>query len=138
MKEKNILIVEDEMIVAMMIKLKLLEMGYKIAGHAVSGEQALIMMNEKAPDLIIMDIFLKGKLDGIETALEIENRYSVPIIFLTGDSSNETTTRASFANPVGYLQKPFMDEELEYVIRSAMHKHIAQTREVAIANSVLR
>jgi len=81
-----------------------------------------------------MDIFIKGNLDGIETALEIENRCSVPIIFLTGDSSNETTTRASFANPVGYLQKPFMDEELEYVIESAMHKHIAQIREVSIPN----
>ncbi|ABE51788.1 response regulator [Methanococcoides burtonii] len=134
MKEKSILIVEDEMIVAMMIKLKLLEMGYKIAEYAVSGEQALIMVNKKVPDLVIMDIHLKGKLDGIETATEMESRYSIPIIFLTGDSFNEKTARSSFANRAGYLQKPFMEKELEYAIRSAIHKHIDPARNAVIAN----
>lgn len=122
MKEKNILIVEDEMIVAMMIKLKLLDMGYNFAGHATSGEDAVRMVEDKKPDLIIMDIYLKGKMDGIEAATEILKSNIVPIIFLTGDSSRETRARASTANPVGYLQKPFMDEELEYIIESAFHK----------------
>ncbi|AKB85017.1 MULTISPECIES: response regulator [Methanococcoides] len=122
MKEMNILIVEDEMIVAMMIKLKLLDMGYGFAGHATTGEDAIKMVKEVKPDLIIMDIFLKGKMDGIDAASEILKSYVVPIIFLTGDSSKETRTKASIANPVGYLQKPFMDEELEYVIESAFCK----------------
>ncbi|WP_440952117.1 response regulator [Methanococcoides sp. FTZ1] len=122
MKEMNILIVEDEMIVAMMIKLKLLEMGYRFAGHATSGEEAIRMVEEVKPDLIIMDIFLKGKIDGIEAASEIVKSYATPIIFLTGDASNETRIRSSIANPVGYLEKPFMEEELEYVIESAISK----------------
>ncbi|KGK99642.1 hypothetical protein LI82_01335 [Methanococcoides methylutens] len=122
MKEKNILIVEDEMIVAMMIKLKLLDMGYKFAGHATSGEDAIRMVEEKKPDLIIIDIYLKGKMDGIEAATEILKSHFVPFIFLTGDPDKETRARASIANPAGYLQKPFMEEELEYVIESAFHK----------------
>ncbi|WP_135612327.1 response regulator [Methanococcoides sp. AM1] len=122
MNEKNILIVEDEMIVAMMIKLKLLDMGYKFAGHATSGEDAIRMVEEEKPDLIIIDIYLKGKMDGIDAATEILKSHIVPVIFLTGDPSRETRSRASIANPVGYLQKPFMDEELEYIIESAFHK----------------
>lgn len=122
MKEMNILIVEDEMIVAMMIKLKLLNMGYRFAGHATSGEDAIKMVKEVKPDLVIIDIYLKGEIDGIEAASEIFRSYAIPIIFLTGDPSNETRVKASIANPVGYLQKPFMEEELEYVIESAFSK----------------
>lgn len=133
MKEKNILIVEDEMIVAMMIKLKLLDMGYKFAGHATSGEDAIRMVEEEKPDLIIIDIYLKGKMDGIDAATEILKSHIVPIIFLTGDPSKDTRIRASIANPVGYLQKPFMDEELEYIIESAFYKHMAEKRAAVLA-----
>ncbi len=125
MKDIKVLIVENEMIVAMMIKLKLAKMGYCVAGVVSTGEDAIHMVKEKLPDLVLMDIWLKGDMDGVEAAMRIRRGHNVPIVFLTGDSSQQLRNRAELTNPSGFLYKPFMDEELEYMIRSALDKHRA-------------
>ncbi len=126
MKDIKVLIVENEMIVAMMIKLKLANMGYCVAGVVTTGEEAIHLVNEELPDLVLMDIWLKGKMDGVEAAMRIRRGHNVPIVFLTGDSSQETRNRAELINPSGFLYKPFMDEELEYMICSALDKYRAR------------
>jgi PAS domain S-box-containing protein len=119
----RILIVEDEAIVAMDIEDRLTALGYQVAGRATSGEQALELVESGRPDLILIDIRLAGKVDGIMTAREIRRRFHLPAIFLTAYSEDETLERAKLAEPFGYLFKPFDDRELKSAIEIALYKH---------------
>jgi CheY-like chemotaxis protein len=110
MSRKRILIVEDESILAMLIKGKLQSLGYDIADWVDTGEDAIRKAKELVPDLILMDIVLKGKMDGIDASKQIHNFLDIPIIYLTAYSDDEVLKRARITEPYGYLIKPLSHE----------------------------
>ncbi|MFK7924049.1 MAG: LytR/AlgR family response regulator transcription factor [Bacteroidia bacterium] len=103
----NILLVEDDMIIGTHISMVLSEAGYQVSGILPSGEAALTHLAIDLPDLILMDINLKGKLDGVETAIQIKERFQVPLIFLTANTDQVTFGRAKEAYPLAFIAKPF-------------------------------
>lgn len=117
---KKILIVEDEGIVAIGIKATLLGFGYKVLPIAISGESAIRIAAEHGPDLILMDIKLRGRLNGIEAATVIKKQYSAPIIYCTAHSDPATLEAARNTNPFAILMKPIKDDELRATIQSAL------------------
>lgn len=127
----SILVVEDEGIVAQDLLETISRLGYQIAGVASEGVQAVYMAEELQPQLIIMDVGLRGEIDGIQAAQMIQERAHVPVIFLTGHRDRETLERAVRTGPLGYLVKPFQEVELRCSIEVAIHKHRAEiaTRE---------
>ena len=118
----HILIVEDELIVAHSIKLRLEQRGYSVAGIAKSGEDALSLLETLEPSLILMDIRLSGEIDGIDTAEQIRRDHSIPIIFLTAYSDDETLARVKITEPFGYIIKPFETRELVNNIEIALYR----------------
>jgi diguanylate cyclase (GGDEF)-like protein len=121
----SILLVEDEGIVAQDMQEALSRIGYHIAGIASEGRQAVAMADMLAPDIVVMDVSLRGEVDGIQAARLMQQRTQMPIIFLTGHSDQETLQRAVTIGPMGYLIKPFQEAELHAAIEVAMHKHRA-------------
>ena len=119
----KILIVEDEVIVARNIEKRLINAGYKVAGIASSGEEAIELASSLKPDLVLMDIKLKGKMDGIDAAKAIRNSYRLPIIYLTSYADEETFQRAKVTEPFGYLIKPFELKELNRSVEMALYKN---------------
>ncbi len=120
---KKIFVVEDEKIVAMDIRNRLGILGYHICGSAASGPEAIEKIDAAAPDLVLMDIMLKGTMDGIETANVIKNTRDIPFIFLTAFADDVTVERAQTAAPYGYLVKPFNDQELDIAIKIGIYRH---------------
>ncbi|MDO9576905.1 MAG: response regulator [Candidatus Cloacimonadales bacterium] len=117
MKKKiKILIVEDEVIIAECLKMELELSGYDVCDFVTSGEEAIIIAKEKDPDVILMDIYLAGVIDGIEAAKEIIANKKIPIIFCTGYTESEIFERAKKLNPVAYLRKPIIAEEVKVVL----------------------
>lgn len=123
MKKKQILIVEDEWIVAEDIKMSLQKLGYTVSGEASSGEEAIKKVEELHPDLVLMDIKLCGEMDGIEAASKIRSRLDIPVIYLTAHADQKTLERAKKTEPYGYVLKPFEDRELHTAIEMTLHKH---------------
>ena len=123
MNKPRILIVEDEEIVAADISEYLQQMGYLAVGQAASGEQAIGLAGELRPDLVLMDIRLEGKMDGVVAAKEIRQRFHIPSVFLSAYSEEATIQRAKLAEPFGYLLKPFEGRELRATIEMALYKH---------------
>jgi two-component system, cell cycle response regulator len=119
----SILLVEDEGIVARDLEDTLVRLGYRISGIASEGTQAIAMARELHPQLVVMDVSLRGEVDGIEAACAIQEDAPVPVIFLTGHSDTETLQRAVMTGPLGYLIKPFQEAELRCAIEVAIHKH---------------
>ncbi|HEY5809427.1 MAG TPA: response regulator [Povalibacter sp.] len=124
----RILIVEDERIIAMDLAGTLTELGYSIAGMTTRGEDAIEQARRLSPHLILMDVRLAGKIDGIQAARSIRLESDVPVIYLTAHSDNETLQRAVESTASGYLVKPFKAPELRCVIEIALHKHAADVR----------
>ena len=122
MTRPRILVVEDETIVALDIRVQLARQGYEPVGHAIRGEQAVAMAEALHPDLVLMDIQLGGEMDGIEAALAIRARQSIPVVFLTAFAEDETLERAKRAEPAGYVIKPFSERELRSVLEMALYK----------------
>ncbi|HEX3013304.1 MAG TPA: response regulator [Methanobacterium sp.] len=118
----NILIVEDESIVALDIKDKVERLGYGVLAVVSSGEKAIEEVKKSQPNLVLMDIALKGEIDGIETARRIRSHFDIPIIYLTAHSDSQTLKRAKITGPFGYLVKPFVDSELCSVIETILNK----------------
>jgi two-component system, response regulator PdtaR len=114
----SIAVVEDEGIVAMDLKKSLLSLGYAVSFVADSGEVVLDKLKTARPDIILMDVVLKGELDGIETAKTIYELYNIPIIFLTAFEDENTLKRAMLLNDYGFITKPFEDSKLKEVIES--------------------
>ena len=127
-KGSRILVVEDEMVISLEITETLRRLGYEVVGQAITGLDAVRLADEKNPDLILMDIRLKGEMDGIEAASRIRGRYEQPVIFLTAHSDDVTLERAIAVSPSGYLIKPFKDRELYSSIELALHKHNIRER----------
>ena len=123
MIRNGILVVEDEAVVAMDIEMRLSSLGYKVAGRAATGEQAIGLAAREYPELVLMDIHLAGDLDGIATAGEIRDRFRLPVIFLTAFAEEATLERAKQVEPFGYILKPFHDRELKSTIEIALYKH---------------
>lgn len=124
----SILIVEDELIIARNIAKKLKKIGYSIEGIVSSGEAALKQVSQQKPDLILMDIAIKGAMDGIETAVRIKEEIAdIPVVFLTAYASDKTVGRASKSGCYGYLIKPFREAELQATIKISLNKHQEQS-----------
>lgn len=121
---KRILIVEDDTDIGRSIKEGLEYHGYEVIGSAVSGEQALSMLERKTPDLILMDIELMGEMDGITTAEEVLKTFKIPVVYLTGITGDKILDRAKLTDPYGYIVKPFDLNELKATIEIALQKHI--------------
>jgi PAS domain S-box-containing protein len=119
----RILVVEDEAIVAMSIKDRLMELGYEVADIVSSGEDAIRAARQLMPDLILMDIVLKGKMDGVEAAGEIRRSLEIPVVYLTAYSDHAALKRAKVTVPYGYILKPFEQRELLINIEIALYRH---------------
>ncbi|SEQ86598.1 two component transcriptional regulator, LytTR family [Hyunsoonleella jejuensis] len=112
----KILIVEDEMVIAANISLQLTELGYEITGIVPRGEDALKQIEVNTPDILLLDINLKGTLDGIETAKAMQKNHNIPIIYLTANIDDEHFNRAKTTHPYGFIAKPFKKLDLQRTI----------------------
>jgi two-component system, response regulator PdtaR len=130
MPEGRILIVEDEHIVAMGIKRMLKNLGYTLAGVASSGEDAISKTESTFPDLVLMDIMLKGDMNGIEAAKEIKARFDIPVVYLTACSESKIVERAWKTGPLGYIVKPFDEKDLQKSIDVALRRHRMEKNEL--------
>ena len=122
-KKAKILIVEDEKNIGLYIKESLRSSGSYAFETAVSGEEALQKARKMNPDVVLMDIVLKGKMDGIEAAAMIKEELKVPIIYITAYSDDERVKRAKATKPVGYLLKPFQMSDLQQGVAIALQQH---------------
>ena len=121
MEKAQVLIVEDDGIIAMDLESRMKQLGYGVTGVAGYGEQAIEKVKENTPDVVLMDIILKGEIDGIEAAEEIRTQYDIPVIFITGYADKERLKRAKLAYPFGFIIKPFSDKDLEITIEMALY-----------------
>lgn len=117
--EIRVLIVEDDPMTALTIEENLSEDGFIICGKAFDYESAIRLMKAESPDLALVDIALKNKPDGIETAHELKRIKPIPIVYLTGNTESETFQRAEKTNPAGFLHKPFRPKELSHQLKLA-------------------
>jgi len=127
MADIDILVVDDERIVALDIRNTLTRLGYNVCAIASSGEEAVDLAGRLSPHLALMDIRLKGNMDGVEAAMVIRSRYRIPVIFLTAYSDDLTLQRAKASEAFGYLIKPFDERELHSSIEVALYKHSLET-----------
>jgi DNA-binding LytR/AlgR family response regulator len=123
MSKTNVLVVEDESIVAKDIQQSLTKLGYNVIGTASTGEKAILLAEEFIPDIVLMDIMLKGGMNGIDTAAEIKEKLSIPVIFLTAYADEGTLAKAKVTEPYGYIIKPFKEIDLHTSIEMALYKH---------------
>lgn len=119
----DILVVEDESIVAKDIQVCLRKLGYEVVGIVSSGEEAIEKAREVEPDLVMMDIMLKGEMSGIEAATSIRKTQDIPVIFLTAYTDRDTVDRAKESEPFGYIIKPFKEIDIQTAIEIALYKH---------------
>jgi DNA-binding LytR/AlgR family response regulator len=123
MSKINVLVVEDESIVSKDIQHSLKKLGYKVAGAASTGTDAIAQAESEKPDIILMDIMLKGEMNGIEAAEVIREKFAIPIIFLTAYADESTLSKAKITEPYGYILKPFKEIDLHTTIEMAVYKH---------------
>jgi two-component system, LytTR family, response regulator LytT len=129
MLKKNILVIEDEAIVSKDIQQSLKKLGYNIVGSAATGEKAIELAIEHKPDLVLMDIMLKGDMSGIEAAEQIKEKVKIPVIYLTAYADENTLSKAKVTEPYGYIIKPFKEIDLHTSIEMALYKH-SKEREI--------
>ena len=125
MSQTKILVVEDEAIVARDIVQQLTRLGYEPVGKTSRGEQALVLAGQLRPDLVLMDIYLAGEMDGVGAAEAIRKRFKIPVVFLTAFADDATLERARVTEPFGYIVKPFRGQDLHSIIEMALYKHRA-------------
>jgi signal transduction histidine kinase len=128
MGKARILIVEDSLIVAYHLRKTLETEGYSVLGIESTGEEALLSIQRQSPDLVMMDIMLAGKMDGVEAAMQVRSRHHIPVVFLTALSDKDTIQRAKITEPFGYITKPFEDREIFTVIEMALYKHAIELK----------
>ncbi len=123
MAGERILIVEDEGIVAADLESLITKLGYKVVRTVPTGEEAIEQAEILTPDLILMDIRLKGEMDGIEAAEQITAQFNIPVTYLTAYADERTLERAKTTMPYGYILKPFEEKDLRTAIELALYKH---------------
>ncbi|WP_342303759.1 response regulator [Methanolobus sp. ZRKC5] len=123
MDNPKILVVEDENVVALELKKRLKKLGYQVSSVASSGKEAINKVEGFLPNLVIMDIRLKGDMDGIQAAQIIKEKFNIPVIYLTAHSDDETLKRAKQTEPYGYILKPFEEDDLRTAIEIALYKY---------------
>jgi CheY-like chemotaxis protein len=128
MAATRVMVVEDERIVALNIKRRLLQLGYEVPAYVSSGAQALAKIEHACPDVVLMDIHIDGDMDGIETAAQIPPELQIPVIYLTAYSGDDTLQRARATKPDGYLLKPFSERELHATIQMAIARRAEGTQ----------
>jgi PAS domain S-box-containing protein len=128
MQEKKVLIVEDEGVVALSLQAALTKMGYTVVGIAVTGHDAISLATAEKPDVILMDIHIKGDIDGIQTTEKINKIMDIPVIFLTAYADDETVKRAIKTRSHSYLVKPYNPRELYSNIEFAIYKRRMKDR----------
>ncbi len=120
----SIMVVEDEGIVSIDIRNMLRKAGYNVAAVAFQGEEAVQKAETSKPDLVLMDIGLKGEIDGIEAAKKIRERFRIPVVFLTGFADENTMAKAKEVNPSGFIIKPINEEELRRILEQTLTENI--------------
>lgn len=129
MAKTNVLVVEDESIVSKDIQHSLKKLGYNVVGAASTGERAFELAAAEKPDIILMDIMLKGNINGIETAERVKRELNIPVIYLTAYADEATLAKAKVTEPYGYIIKPFKEVDLHTSIEMALYKY-SKEREV--------
>ncbi len=127
MQKARVMVVEDESIVAKNIQTRLKQLGYVVPLTVSSGEEALEKIESVKPNIVLMDVVLDGKMDGIQTAEIIYNKYKTPVVYLTAYADDETLERAKRSTPFGYIVKPFEVKELKSVIEIALSSYNTHT-----------
>lgn len=122
MTEARVLIVEDEVIVAEALRQTLKASHYKVIGHATDGREAIQMARQLHPDVILMDIVLRGRTSGIEAAVSIQREIDTSIIYVTGQSSEPLVNAAARSGAFGYIVKPFQAQQITSSIKIALHR----------------
>ena len=123
MSGAKILVVEDEGIVVMELRERLNRLGYEVVGVASSGEEAILKAQETHPDMVLMDIRLQGRMNGIQAAEAVRTRFDIPVIYLTAFADDDTLQKARMTEPFGYLIKPFEEQQLHSTLEMALQKH---------------
>src|ERR1051325_9878103 len=124
----RVLIVEDERIIALDLRRMLRDSGYDAVGIAASAEEALALAAAERPDLVLMDIRIRGDIDGIATARLLQQSFRLPVIYISAHADDATIDRAKATNPFGYLLKPIKPAELKTAVEVTLHKHSLERR----------
>lgn len=122
MAAPKVLIVEDDKVILSIARWRLSNLGYEICGSAATGAEALDNVAKMQPDIVLMDITLKGEMDGIETAGRIKKNFNIPVIFVSSHTEGEIITRAREVGPAGFVKKPFDDDSLRIAIELGLKK----------------
>lgn len=128
MSNAQIMIVEDQGVSAKDLRSTLIQLGYSAPVVVPSGEEAIRRVEESRPDLVLMDMVLRGPIDGIETAERIRSRHDIPIIYLTANAEDHPIARANQTAPYGYIIRPFEDRDVQTAIEIALFKHDMERR----------
>jgi CheY-like chemotaxis protein len=121
---KRILIVEDDKMLCTIFEMFLKDLGYELAGISQTGTDAIKMCETNAPDVVLMDIHLKGNINGIDAAKKIYDSFNIPVVYVTSDIERETIQKAIYKNTYGFLMKPIYQSSLRVAIEFAYAKHI--------------
>jgi DNA-binding LytR/AlgR family response regulator len=131
----KILVVEDEMIIAAKISMHLTNLGYEVTGMLPRGEEALVNVEENRPDIVIMDICLKGSIDGIDTAIRMQKNAVIPVIFLTANADEATFNKAKAAKPYAFISKPYKQIDLQRAIELTISHLAGEENNLTSVNS---
>jgi len=132
----KILIVDDEAIITMQLEERLTAMGYTVAGMAASGEESIEKARQLQPDLILMDIVMPGKINGIEAAKVIGSEFHIPVVFVTAYADDEIIEKAKSVRPYGYIVKPFNELEIKAAIEVALFRKASELEELRVSDSI--
>jgi CheY-like chemotaxis protein len=119
---EKILLVEDDDVIAKVADWRLKNLGYEVCGRATTGAEAMELVVNNRPDLVLMDINIRGDVDGIETARMIKNGFNIPVVYVTSHSDGPTLERAKATKPDGFIVKPFEDNDLRVAIELALKR----------------
>jgi DNA-binding response OmpR family regulator len=125
----RVLIVEDEILIAEELRERLSRFGYSVIAAVDSADEGIAIATRELPDLVLMDIRLKGEKDGVQAAKEIRQQVDIPIVYVTAYSDRQTVDRASQTEHDAYILKPFHRSELQSTIEVAMRRHALRTRQ---------
>ncbi len=117
----RILIIEDDELIAIMLVGLIRQLGHEPLDPVAYGGEVVKRVGESKPDLLLVDIRLKGEMDGIDAVIEVKKEYSIPFVYITGNSDKHTYERAMSTSPVEYINKPFLEKECEAAINKALN-----------------